>query len=134
MTGVQTCALPIWSGRTVVIVEDEFLVRDIAVCEFEDNGFTVVEFDSADAALPYLREHGGEAAAIVTDVQMPGAVNGLELADILSRLWPGVPVLITSGGPLVDPRQLPACASFLSKPWRAEDMVARVAGMVGYAH
>ena len=117
------------SRRTVVIVEDEFLVRDLAVCELEDNGFTVVEFDSADAALPYLREHGGDAAVIVTDVQMPGSLNGLELAAILDRLWPGVPVLITSGGPLVDPRRLPACAGFLRKPWLPEDMVARVAGM-----
>ena len=118
------------SRRTVVVVEDEFLVRDLAVCELEDNGFTVVEFDCADAALPYLREHGGEAAVIVTDVQMPGSLNGLELVAILDRLWPGVPVLITSGGPLVDPRRLPACAGFMSKPWRPEDMVARVAGMV----
>ncbi len=119
-----------WSGRTVVIVEDEILVRDVAVCELEDNGFTVVEFETADAALPYLREHGGEAALVVTDVQMPGSINGLELVEILSHICPGVPVLITSGGPLVDPRKLPACAAFLSKPWRPEDMVARVAGML----
>ena len=115
-----------------MIVEDEFLVRDLAVCELEDNGFTVVEFDCADAALPYLREHGvsiwDERAD--EDVQMPGSLNGLELVAILDRLWPGVPVLITSGGPLVDPRRLPPCAGFLSKPWRPEDMVARVAGMV----
>ena len=120
--------------RTVVIVEDEFLVRDLAVCELEDNGFTVVEFDSADAALPYLREHGGEAALILTDVQMPGSLNGLELVDILSRLWPDVPVLITSGGPLVDPRRLPSCAAFLRKPWLPEDMVARVGRMIATAH
>lgn len=113
-----------------MIVEDEYLVRDLAVCELEDKGYTVVEFDCADAALPYLREHGGEAALVVTDVQMPGSLNGLELVAILDRLWPGVPVLITSGGPLVDPRRLPACAAFLSKPWRPEDMVARVAGMI----
>lgn len=122
------------SSGTVVVVEDEFLIRDLAVCELEDNGFTVVEFESADAALPYLRQHGGEAALIVTDVQMPGAVNGLELVDILSRLWPGIPVLVTSGGPLVDPRRLPACVSFLSKPWRPADMVARVAHMVSRSH
>jgi CheY-like chemotaxis protein len=123
-----------WTGKTVVIVEDEFLVRDLAVCELEDNGFTVVEFDSADAALPYLRLHGGDAALILTDVQMPGSMNGLELVDVLSRLWPDVPVLITSGGPLVDPRKLPACAAFLSKPWRPDEMVARISGMLATAH
>lgn len=130
MAQIRNC----WSGRTVAIIEDEFLVRDLAVCELEDNGFTVVEFDSADAALPYLREHGGDMALVLTDVQMPGSINGLDLVEILSRLWPGVPVLITSGGPLVDPRKLPACAAFLSKPWRPEDMVARVAGMLTRVH
>lgn len=123
-----------WSGKVVVVVEDEYLVRDLAVCELEDNGYTVVEFDSADAALPYLRQHGGDAALVVTDVQMPGSLNGLQLVDILSRLWPGVPMLITSGGPLVDPRKLPARAGFMAKPWRPEDMVARVNCIVGTAH
>ena len=65
---------------------------------------------------------------------MPGRLNGLELVDILSRLWPGVPVLITSGGPLVDPRKLPSCAAFLRKPWLPEDMVARVGRMIDPAH
>ena len=123
-----------WSGRTVVIVEDEFLVRDLAVCELEDNGFTVVEFETADAALPYLREHGGKAALVLTDVQMPGSINGLDLVALLDSMWPGVPVLITSGGPLVDPRKLPPCAAFLSKPWRPEDMVERVAGLLARMH
>ena len=117
------------ANRIVVIVEDEFLVRDLAICELEDNGYTVVEFESADAALPYLRQHGGEAALILTDVQMPGSINGLELVEILNRLWPRVPVLITSGGPLVDPRSLPPRTGFLSKPWLPQDMVARVNGM-----
>ena len=119
-------------GMTVVIVEDEFLVRDLAVCELEDNGFTVVEFETADAALPYLREHGGDAALILTDVQMPGRLDGLGLVELLSRLWPDLPVLITSGGPLVDPRKLPRRATFLSKPWTPEAMVDRVNRIVAH--
>ena len=119
-------------GLTVVIVEDEFLVRDLAVCELEDNGFTVVEFETADAALPYLEEHGGDAALILTDVQMPGRLDGLGLVELLSRLWPDLPVLITSGGPLVDPRRLPPCATFLSKPWTPAAMVDRVNSLVAH--
>ena len=120
------------AGRVVVIVEDEFLVRDLAVCELEENGFRVVEFETADAALPYLEEHGGEAALIVTDVQMPGRLDGLGLVALLSRWWPNLPVLVTSGGPLVDPRKLPARASFLSKPWTPEAMVDRVNRIVAH--
>ena len=118
----------------MVIIEDEFLVRELAVCELEDCGYTVVEFESADAALPYLRQHGGEAALILTDVQMPGKLNGLQLVEILMQLWPGVPVLVTSGGPLVDPRKLPRCAAFISKPWRPDEMVARVNRIVELRH
>ena len=116
-------------GKTVVIVEDELLVRDLAVCELEENGYRVVEFDTADAALPYLRAHGDETLAVVTDVQMPGRLNGLELADIVSEIWPGIPVLVTSGGALVDPRRLPPCAKFLRKPWHPAEIVERIRGL-----
>ena len=122
------------SGKIVVVVEDEFLIRDLLVCELEDNGFTVVDFESADAAMPYLRQHGGEASLVLTDVQMPGTLNGLQLVDLLLRLWPGIPVLVTSGGPLVDPRTLPPCASFLRKPWYPAEMAARVGSMIAPAH
>ena len=124
----------LWTEKTVVIIEDEFLVRELAVCELEDCGYTVVEFESADAALPYLRQHGGEAALIVTDVQMPGKLNGLQLVEILTNLWPGVPVLVTSGGPLVDPRKLPQRAAFMSKPWRPDEIAARVNRIVELTH
>lgn len=122
------------SGKTIVVVEDEFLVRDVVICELEDCGFTVVGFESADAALPYLRLHGGEAALVVTDVQMPGAMDGLGLVTALNEMWPGMPVLVTSGGALVDPRKLPPGARFMGKPWRTEDMLARVGRMVDTAH
>ena len=114
------------TGKTVVIVEDELLVRDLAVCELEDQGYTVVEFDTADAALPYLRQHGGTACVLVTDVQMPGLLNGLQLVDIVSHIWPETPVLVTSGGSLVDPQRLPPQARFLRKPWRPAEIVERV--------
>ncbi len=114
---------------TVLVVEDEFLVRELAVCELEESGFNVVEFPSADAALVHLQTHVGETAVVFTDVQMPGRINGLELVDIVSRSWPDIGVLVTSGGPLVNPTKLPSCARFVPKPWRASDIVSRVRGI-----
>jgi FixJ family two-component response regulator len=111
---------------TVVVVEDDVLVREIAVAELEDSGFQVVGFASADEALPYLRRHGAEAGLMLTDVQMPGTMNGLQLADIVSRLCPRLPILVMSGGSTVDPARLPTSARFLRKPWHPLDMVARV--------
>ena len=121
----------ICSVKAIVIVEDEFLVRDLVVCELEENGYRVVEFDTADDALPYLRSHGAETLAVVTDVQMPGTLNGLQLAEIVNRIWPEIPVLITSGGPLVDPGRLPRCAKFLRKPWQPDEMVDRIRRLAG---
>ncbi len=83
---------------------------------------------------PIYASTAASAALILTDVQMPGKLNGLQLVDILMQLWPGVPVLVTSGGPLVDPRKLPQCAAFISKPWRPDEMVARVNRIVELRH
>ena len=118
------------ASKLVALVEDEPIVRDIATVELEDRGFSVVDFASADAALPYLRKNGGAVSLVVTDVQMPGAVNGLELVTLLRRWWPQLKVLVTSGGPLVNPGLLPPTACFLSKPWRPADMVSRVQEIV----
>jgi two-component system, response regulator PdtaR len=117
--------LPLDGHSTVVLVEDEPLVRDLTVWALEDNGFAVVDFETADAALPYIEQHGDELALVITDVQMPGRINGLQLVDRLSRLWPRLQVLVTSGGPLVNPAALPSCAKFLAKPWRPADLASR---------
>lgn len=116
-------------SSTVIVVEDEMLVRELAVCELEDGGFHVIEFSNADAALAHIAAHPDEAAVVFTDVQMPGRLNGLDLVDIVSRTWPSIRVLVTSGGPLVNPSILPHCARFVAKPWRAADIVSRVQGM-----
>lgn len=116
--------------KLVVLVDDEPIVRDVAACELTDRGFMVVEFASADEALPWLRQHGDTPAVVITDVQMPGVLNGLQLVEILSRLWPTLAVLVTSGGSLVNPALLPPSAKFVSKPWRVSDLAARVQRMV----
>lgn len=113
----------------VALVEDEPVVRDLTACELADLGFKVIEFESADAALPWLERHGQELSVVVTDVQMPGTLNGLQLVEILTARFPRLAILVTSGGPLVDPGKLPSCARFVAKPWRPVDLAARVKRM-----
>ena len=108
--------------------------RDVASGELEDSGFNVVAFPSADAALPFLRQNSGHLAVVVTDVQMPGSFNGLQMTQILCSMSPMLNILVTSGGPLVNPSRLPQKAKFIAKPWRAVDMVARVQAMAAQAH
>lgn len=114
------------SSFRIVVVEDEPFVRELAVCELEDCGFAVDGFGSADEALRHLARHAGETAVVFTDVQMPGRLDGLALTEIVARCWPGIRVLVTSGGSSVDTGLLPPCASFIPKPWRVTDVVLRV--------
>lgn len=118
------------AAKVVALVEDEPIVRDVAAVELEDRGFSVIEFPSADEALPYLQQNGGDISLVVTDVQMPGAINGLDLVVLLKRWWPQLKVLVTSGGPLVNPNLLPSTARFIPKPWRPAEMASRVQEIV----
>lgn len=110
-------------AHTVVVVEDEPFVRDLAVCELEEGGYPVVDFATADEALHYLSAHAAAIAAVFTDVQMPGRLNGLDLARIVDRTWPEIGLLVTSGGLQIDAARLPQRARFVQKPWRAAEVL-----------
>lgn len=117
--------------RSVLLVEDEALIRLMLAAEFEDGGFHVHEAGSADEAVRLL-DAGLEVAAIVTDVRMPGSMDGLGLAEWLARHRPGLPVVVVSG--YVAPAEAtdlnPAIAAVLPKPYSPADVVALIAGSV----
>lgn len=117
--------------RSVLVVEDEAIIRLTLTCEFEEGGFEVHEAGSADGAVRLL-EAGLEVAVVVTDVRMPGSMDGLGLAAWLARYRPGLPVVVVSG--YVTPSEVaglnPAVAAVLPKPYKPVDVVALVAGLV----
>jgi DNA-binding NtrC family response regulator len=117
--------------RSVLLVEDEALIRLMLAGEFEDGGFEVHEAGSADGAVALL-EAGLEVAAVVTDVRMPGSMDGLGLTAWLADRRPGLPVVIISGYVAAsDAVGLnPAVAAVLSKPYNPTDIVALVTGPV----
>lgn len=105
---------------TVLIVEDECLVRMVAVDAFLDGGFLVLEaVDVVDA----LRVHGENlhVALLFTDVNMPGALNGIDLAEQLKAISPGLQIIIASALPVLRPvEHIPA--TFVSKPYELENV------------
>jgi two-component system, response regulator PdtaR len=103
--------------RCVLVVEDEVLIRMDAVLMLEEAGLKVVDFDRADDALRYTSDHCEEVAAIFTDVNVRGRMDGLELATIVTSNHPGVTVLVTSGRVDLGPEKMPPRAQFLPKPW-----------------
>lgn len=110
---------------TVLVVEDNPLIRDDAVSMLEDAGFAVVELDSADSALAYVHEQLGQVAAVFSDVEMPGRIDGFELAKAITENWPGITMLVTSGGRNL-PSDFPPRARFMPKPWLPREVLATI--------
>ena len=79
-------------------------------------GFAVLEAGTADQALQIITT-GTLLAAVMTDIEMPGSLDGLELARCIEAKWPGIPVVIVSGRRLPRPDELPQEALFLAKPY-----------------
>src|SRR3954454_23372164 len=81
---------------TVLIVEDEPIVRMMAAMEVEDAGFAVLEAESADAAIRIL-DSRLDVRIVFSDIDMPGSMNGIQLAGAVRRRWPPIDIILTSG-------------------------------------
>jgi CheY-like chemotaxis protein len=100
----------------VLIVEDEFLLRMDAVDMIEAAGFDVVEAANADEAIAIL-ENRLDITVVFTDIQMPGSMDGLKLAQAVRGRWPPIKIVATSGQISVSQRDLPEGGRFLPKPY-----------------
>lgn len=112
----------------VLIVEDEPVIRTDLADELRQAGFTVIEAGSADEALGYYAKMT-EIDLVFTDVQMPGSLNGLDLARRLQENNPFLPLIVTSGN--VVSEQVGDLGRFLPKPYSADQAVALVFEALG---
>jgi DNA-binding NtrC family response regulator len=108
----------------VIIVEDEQMVRMAAVGAFEDAGFEVLESKNAQAAMLILCTEGGRVQALFTDVEMPGAMNGLMLAQQIHLDWPLIKVMVASGQEVPATGVMPANSRFFKKPYDLAKVIA----------
>lgn len=115
---------------TVLIVEDELLIRMHAVEMIEAAGFGVVEAANADEAIAIL-EVRPDIHVVFTDVQMPGSMDGLKLARFVRHRWPPIKIVATSGHIAVRDEELPEGSLFLQKPYRADQVVATLRQVTG---
>jgi CheY-like chemotaxis protein len=106
---------------TVLVVEDEILIRDLVAEELEVAGYTIVIANDADQAIALL-EARQDIHPVFTDINMPGSMDGLKLAVAVRDRWPPVHIIITSGKIL--PLEIPANALFIPKPYVGENVVA----------
>ena len=112
--------------ETILVVEDEADVREIAVGFLRSLGYQVIAAEDARTALRQLELHAG-IAMLFSDVVLGTGMTGVELADTARRMRPGLPVLLTSG---YEHSALEGGARsefrLLQKPYRREDLSAAV--------
>lgn len=127
--GTTTAGGHIMSGARdrspiVLLVEDETLLNMLAEDVLSsDGGFMVIPAADADEALAVLKARP-DIAVVVTDINMPGSIDGLELADVVHRTWPHIGIVVTSGR--FDDPPLPPGARFISKPWSPSALIELV--------
>lgn len=117
--------MPADDKQTVLVVEDDVLVRMHGVDILEDAGFTVLEAETADDAITLLQGQQ-DVHLLFSDIDMPGSMNGLELAQLVRDRWPKVRLLLTSGHHHIEEEALPEHGRFVRKPWTRERLIATI--------
>jgi len=102
--------------RSILVVDDEPLIRINLADFFEDEGFQVFEAEDADAAIAIL-EANPSVRIVLTDVQMPGSMNGIKLAHFVRDRYPPTLLVVASGAVKPSPDELPTRTMFLTKPF-----------------
>jgi len=110
----------------VIVVEDESDIREMLVEVLSDKGFEIIAAATADAAIPLLQLE--RVRLIVTDINLPGTLDGIALAKAARERSPSIPVIFISGRPakLIDARVMGDPVSFLQKPFSLTHLVADV--------
>jgi len=123
---------PIRSSPKVLVVEDEMLLRMRAVDMVEDAGYTPVEAVDADEAFAILQSRS-DIALLFTDVQMPGSMDGLQLAHAVYERWPLIKIILVSGQLKLSSTHIPRESRFFGKPLVPGQMIAEMQNMIGLA-
>jgi CheY-like chemotaxis protein len=100
----------------VLVVEDEFLIRMNTVEMVEEAGYAALEAANADEALGIL-DRRSDIQIVFTDINMPGSMNGLQLAETIADSWPAIHVVLTSGRFILRDEDLPDNDRFILKPF-----------------
>ena len=115
---------------TLLLVEDEHLVRLTVAMMLEDLGFTVLESETGEAALQRLKA-GLDADVLVTDIDLGSGISGLQLADQVREAWPRLPVVFVSGRmTTLHGRPSRKGEAYLPKPFKGETLACVVRSLL----
>jgi CheY-like chemotaxis protein len=117
----QTDAAPETVPRTVLIVDDDVLIRLVLCGVLRDTGLRVIEAGNAEEALTFLRT-GSPVDLVFTDVRMPGPLDGAGLARLMRTEFPSIKVIKTSGD--VQPKDAEPGVPLIEKPYALRQVVS----------
>jgi signal transduction histidine kinase/CheY-like chemotaxis protein len=128
--GLSDAAALLPRGRgSVLFVEDDPLVREAVARALAESGFEVLSAENGEQAVSLL-DGGARPAVVFSDIVMPGAVSGIDLAGIVRQRFPGLPVVLATG--YTDQPALPG-VRILAKPYPIERLVTLLAAAVSQA-
>ena len=113
---------------TALVVEDDPMQRDMICLLLEESEVDVIECESAEAAELVLEKAADDLVLLMTDVQLAGNMDGVELAHIARKYHPEMGVIVTSGKPVH--KALPDGVKFWEKPWAPLDVIREAERMV----
>lgn len=109
----------------ILVVEDDDLIRMNATEMLEDAGFAVVEARHADEAWFILPERS-DIGVLFTDVDMPGTMNGVALAERVNENWPDIRLVLTSGRHRFTDQEVPDHGLFVPKPYGPDQVIEAI--------
>ena|ERR1700712_1511983 len=118
----MVCATPL----SVLVVEDEGIVRMLVVDLLREAGFKVTAAEHANEAVKILESGSPNIHVVFSDVHMPGRMTGVDLAAHVRMCWPWIGVMLTSGKAVPRPDGLPEDICLLEKPYALGDVVIRI--------
>ncbi|KAF0864475.1 response regulator [Pseudomonas sp. LD120] len=115
-------------SRLILVVEDEPTVLEFLREILQDEGLATEGFERADQAWEYLQERAADVALLLTDISMPGTLNGASLSNLCGERWPLLPIVIMSGFETPESSGVRYPVSFIRKPWTIGQVLDCVQG------
>jgi two-component system, response regulator PdtaR len=116
--------------RVILTVEDDVFVGAQLEALLSDLGYIVISTANADEAIMVL-ESRNDISVIVTDINMPGSMDGLKLAAAVRDRWPPIKIIVTTGRKRPEADQMPSGSVFVPKPYDRAAIVSAIAQHLG---
>jgi DNA-binding response OmpR family regulator len=127
--------MPVWitGAVCILVVEDEWLIRTMLAEELTYRGFEVREAEDGEQASALIAQYSAAFTLLVTDIHMPGTLDGVGVAQLMRQRRPDLPVIYATGRPdaLNALQPLGAKEALLQKPYAIFDMLAAVRRLLG---